>query len=72
MRPGDARSLDKLLKILYFLLAYTLTVPGRQGINRMKRKAEAEVEAAPAPELPADVKLLAEIRDILKTRTAAG
>jgi large conductance mechanosensitive channel len=43
-----------------------------KGINRMKRKAEAEVEAAPAPELPADVKLLAEIRDILKTRTAAG
>ena len=43
-----------------------------KGINRMKRKAEAEVEATPAPELPADVKLLAEIRDILKTRTAAG
>ena len=40
----------------------------------MKRKAEAEaeVEATPAPELPADVKLLAEIRDLLKTRTAAG
>ena len=38
----------------------------------MKRKAEAEVEAAPAPELPADVKLLADIRDILKTRTVAG
>ncbi|MFL5118890.1 MAG: hypothetical protein ACJ8C8_00300 [Microvirga sp.] len=43
-----------------------------KGINRMKRKAEAEVEATPAPELPTDVKLLAEIRDILKTRTAAG
>jgi large conductance mechanosensitive channel len=43
-----------------------------KGINRMKREAEAEVEATPAPELPADVKLLAEIRDILKTRTAAG
>ena len=41
-----------------------------KGISRMKRKAE--VEATPAPELPADVKLLAEIRDILKTRTAAG
>ena len=60
------------MKKLCILLAYTRAVPGRQGINRMKRKAEAEVEAAPAPELPADVKLLAEIRDILKTRTAAG
>ena len=35
-------------------------------INRMKRKQEA----APAPaELPADVKLLTEIRDLLKERT---
>lgn len=36
-----------------------------KAMNRMRRKQEA----APAPtELPADVKLLAEIRDLLKTR----
>lgn len=37
-----------------------------KGINALKRKEEAK-PAAPA-EPPADVKLLAEIRDILKTR----
>ena len=37
-----------------------------QGINRLKRKQDAEVAAEPAKtEIPADVKLLAEIRDIL-------
>ena len=57
--------------INFMIIAWVLFLVVK-GINRMKRKAEAEVEATPAPELPADVKLLAEIRDILKTRTAAG
>ena len=35
-----------------------------KGINRMKRKEEAK--PAPVAEIPADVKLLAEIRDLLK------
>jgi large conductance mechanosensitive channel len=35
-----------------------------KGVNRMKRKEEAK--PAPAAEIPADVKLLAEIRDLLK------
>jgi large conductance mechanosensitive channel len=37
-----------------------------KGINRMKRKEEAK-PAGPA-DLPADVKLLAEIRDLLKSK----
>jgi large conductance mechanosensitive channel len=36
-----------------------------KGMNSMKRKAEAAPPAA-APEAPADVKLLTEIRDLLK------
>jgi large conductance mechanosensitive channel len=36
-----------------------------QGINRVKRQQEADLAAEPAAELPTDVKLLAEIRDIL-------
>jgi large conductance mechanosensitive channel len=59
------------IAINFMIIAWVLFLVIK-GINRMKRKAEAEVEATPAPELPADVKLLAEIRDILKTRTAAG
>ncbi|HRO02596.1 MAG TPA: large conductance mechanosensitive channel protein MscL [Terricaulis sp.] len=35
-----------------------------QGMNRMKRKEEAK--PAPVAETPADVKLLTEIRDLLK------
>ncbi|MCB8822762.1 large conductance mechanosensitive channel protein MscL [Microvirga rosea] len=40
-----------------------------KAINRMKRAADAKAEAAKkAPELPADVKLLGEIRDLLRDR----
>jgi large conductance mechanosensitive channel len=41
-----------------------------KGINTLKERAEAKVAAEPsvAPELPADVKLLGEIRDLLATR----
>lgn len=38
-------------------------------INRMKRKEEAKPE--PIAEVPADVKLLMEIRDLLKKETSA-
>jgi large conductance mechanosensitive channel len=37
-----------------------------KAMNTMKRKQEAA--PAPPPEVPADVKLLAEIRDLLKAR----
>jgi large conductance mechanosensitive channel len=34
-----------------------------QAMNRLKRQEDAKVDVAKAPEIPADVKLLAEIRD---------
>jgi large conductance mechanosensitive channel len=39
-----------------------------KGINRLKRERDDKVVAQPEPEIPADVKLLAEIRDLLATR----
>lgn len=39
-----------------------------KGVNRMKRKEEAK--PAPVAETPADVKLLTEIRDLLKNNAA--
>ncbi|MBZ6078625.1 large conductance mechanosensitive channel protein MscL [Microvirga puerhi] len=40
-----------------------------KGINQMRRKADAKAEEAKkAPEIPADVKLLGEIRDLLRDR----
>jgi large conductance mechanosensitive channel len=50
--------------INFLIIAFILFIV-IQGLNRMKRKQEAELEAEPAAELPTDVKLLAEIRDIL-------
>lgn len=42
-----------------------------KGINRMQRVADAKAEEAKkAPEIPADVKLLGEIRDLLRDRRA--
>jgi large conductance mechanosensitive channel len=39
-----------------------------KGITRLKRERDDKVVAQPEPEIPADVKLLAEIRDLLATR----
>ena len=41
-----------------------------KGINRMRRREEAK--PAPIAEVPADVKLLAEIRDLLAQDRRAG
>lgn len=40
-------------------------------MNRLRRKEDAKVDAPSAPEIPADVKLLAEIRDLLAGRAGA-
>jgi large conductance mechanosensitive channel len=43
-----------------------------KGMNRLRRKEDAKIGTAGKPaELPADVKLLTEIRDLLKTRGTA-
>ena len=51
--------------INFLIIAFVLFIV-IQGINRLKRKQDAQLAAEPAvTEIPADVKLLAEIRDIL-------
>ena len=52
------------INFLIIALALFLVV---KGINRLRRQeAAAEPAAPPAPEDPADIKLLTEIRDLLK------
>lgn len=55
----------------FLIVAWVLFLVIR-GINRLRARQEAEVAAPPTPpaepELPADVKLLAEIRDLLAER----
>jgi large conductance mechanosensitive channel len=42
-----------------------------QAMNRLKRKEDAKLDVPKAPEVPADLKLLSEIRDQLAELTAA-
>ncbi|HEX8165497.1 MAG TPA: large conductance mechanosensitive channel protein MscL [Beijerinckiaceae bacterium] len=53
--------------INFVIIAWVLFLVVK-GINRLKREREAEIVAKPEPEVPADVKLLAEIRDLLADR----
>jgi large conductance mechanosensitive channel len=43
-----------------------------KAMNRMKRQEDAKADVPQAPEIPADVKLLAEIRDLLATDRGAS
>ena len=43
-----------------------------RGMNKLKRQEDAKVDVLKAPEIPADVKLLSEIRDLLATGQGAG
>jgi large conductance mechanosensitive channel len=42
-----------------------------RGMNRLMRKEDEKVDVPKAPEIPADVKLLSEIRDLLASSRAA-
>jgi large conductance mechanosensitive channel len=55
--------------INFTIVAWVLFLVVR-AMNRLQRRSDEKVEAQAAPELPADVKLLAEIRDILASRPA--
>lgn len=46
----------------FILIAFVLFIVIR-AMNNLKRKEDAKVDVPKAPEIPADVKLLAEIRD---------
>jgi large conductance mechanosensitive channel len=56
--------------INFLIIAWVLFLVVK-AMNRLKKKEEEKVEAPKAPEVPADVKLLAEIRDILASRQTA-
>ena len=56
----------------FVIVAFVLFVVIR-AMNRLKRKQDENVDVPKAPEIPADVKLLSEIRDILAdARTSGG
>ena len=55
-----------------FLIVAWVLVLVVKAMNRMRRREDEKVDAAVAPEIPADVKLLAEIRDLLAARPAAS
>jgi large conductance mechanosensitive channel len=50
--------------INFLIVAWVLFLVIR-AMNRLKRQEDAKVDTPKSPEVPADVKLLAEIRDIL-------
>jgi large conductance mechanosensitive channel len=58
------------VSINFLIIAWILFLVVK-GMNRMRRREDEKVDAAKAPEIPADVKLLAEIRDLLAARPAA-
>jgi large conductance mechanosensitive channel len=57
------------IAINFIIIAWILFLVVK-GMNRMRRTEDAKAGTPKAPEIPADVKLLAEIRDILKERPA--
>ena len=56
---------------LIVIVAWVLFLVIR-AMNKLKRQEDAKVDVPQAPEIPADVKLLSEIRDLLATSQAAG
>ena len=55
----------------FLLVAWVLFFVIR-GMKKLKRQEDAKTDVPQAPEIPADVKLLSEIRDLLATGQGAG
>jgi len=55
----------------FFVVAAVLFLVVRL-MNRLRRQEDAKVDTRAAPEIPADVKLLAEIRDLLAQGASPG
>ncbi len=53
----------------FLIVALVLFIVIR-AMNRLKRQEDAKVDVPAAPEIPAEVKLLSEIRDLLAVRRA--
>ena len=57
------------IAINFIIIAWVLFLVVK-AMNRLKRQEDAKTDVPAAPEIPADVKLLAEIRDLLAARPA--
>ena len=57
---------------LNFLIVAAVLFLVIRAVNRMNRQEDAKVEVSKAPEIPAEVKLLSEIRDLLAAGRAGG
>jgi large conductance mechanosensitive channel len=55
----------------FLIVAWVLFLVIR-AMNKMKRREDAKVDVSQAPEIPPDVKLLSEIRDLLATGQRTG
>jgi large conductance mechanosensitive channel len=55
----------------FVIVAFALFMVIR-AMNRLKRKEDAKVDVPKSPEIPADVKLLSEIRDLLAAQRVTG
>jgi large conductance mechanosensitive channel len=55
----------------FLIVAWVLFLVIR-AMNKMKRREDAKVDVSQAPEIPPDVKLLSEIRDLLATGQRIG
>ena len=58
------------ITINFLIIAWILFLVVK-GMNRLRRREDAKVDAETSPEIPAEVKLLAEIRDILAAQRAS-
>lgn len=59
------------VSVNFLIVAWVLFLVIR-AMNRLKRQEDAKMDVAQAPEIPADVKLLSEIRDLLAKEQGAG
>ena len=57
---------------LNFIIVAAVLFVVIRAVNRLKRQEDAKLDVPKAPEIPADVKLLSEIRDLLAAPYAAG
>ena len=56
---------------LNFIIVAAVLFVVIRAVNRMKRQEDAKLDVPKAPEIPADVKLLSEIRDLLAAQAGA-
>ena len=72
-KQGAVIGYGKFLTVaLNFLIVAWVLFFVIKAMNRLNRQEDAKADVPQAPEIPADVKLLSEIRDLLATDRGAG